>query len=924
MNNFNPVIEIDDTVIRLGESVSISDIADVSDLDGNAIETYRFFNPTGGGFFTLDGVDQGAGAYFDVDAADFSKLRYHASATVDAEEVRALVYDGERWSNEDLSTFYSVGAPSNRPVITADVSFDVVGNEKVLMSEQFSALDPDGYPIIRYRFRESKTNSYSGHMEVDGTKIAQGQWVTVNASKLETAFYVAGSRLQSEDVWVRAFDGTKWSSVSKINANSLRNANRPIVTTSDFTIRSETSVNLIDTFELRDEDASTAKAYRFWDTRGPKLGVDNSGFIEVDGRRKQAGRWIQIAAEDMGNARFVASEGALTEKIRVRAYDGKFWSTIKTVEFESLPDPTLEVEDNVVLDEFESIPITDVIVRQSDEGPRIVDYEMIDMNDDPLSGYLELDNNRLDAGVIHNFDQDEFSRLNFVAGADHKRAWDEVKVRANNRSGVNDFFVGEWKNMNFFSEPNSFTSLIMPNASEDELNSWHDHIAGGAGGRMRLTYSFMQRIPIYYIDGSGPDFPAGADELPNPVPNANQRDSIRKAFQVFGELLDVDFVEVSDNFLDPVSNTTGGILRFGTYFEDVPVLAFAYPPADPGFAPFGGDIWINNFYTSNVLSIGPDSQSFLTILHEMGHTLGQNHPHEQEFGKTILSPEIDNDGVTVMSYVGNPNGTAARSPMLYDMRFLGEIYGYNPETRTGDDTYSWNSVRFSDLVYDAGGDADVIDASNQVLGATITLQEGQYSSIGAVQDNVVIAFGTTIENATGTLRADVITGNEVENILRGLGGDDVLTSAGGNDQMFGGSGDDRYIYNIGDAHDIIDEEKMAGRDILEIRMGETFGVEDFGGSFVSRRSGPNQLDLEIGILTDGDEVNAPSGSCTLKNQLWGGSRIESLRHFNNDGTLSGPSIDLTSVFVQSNSNWTAFAPTNINGQYGRLVAPVTS
>lgn len=906
MNNFDPTVDVDDAIIRLGDSVAISSITSVFDQDGNPIETYRFFNPNGGGFFTVDGVDQGSGAYFDVDAADIAKLRYHAGATVGNEVIRARVYDGGRWSNEVTATFYSVTAPTRRPVVDGVTRFDVVAYEKVKLSDYFSASDPDGYPIIRYKFKDNNVKNRGGQLEVNGTRRKQGEWVYVRADRLDTVYYYGALNQHNENILVRAFDGTKWSPVERIAAETTRNANRPIIANSTFTIRSETSVGLIDTFDVRDEDMSTMKKYSFLDTKR----TDTSGYIEVNGVKKDAGKWVTINAEDMANAKFIASQGADIEKVRVRAWDGKFWSRIRTIEFKSLPDPAVNVVDNIVLDEFEEIQMTDIVTGQADEGPRIVDYEFVDMNSNPLSGYMELDGNRLAAGVVHNFSQQELQRLKFIGGANHFRAHDEIKVRANNRAGVNDFFVGEWKNINIFTEPNASTSLIMPDASEDGRNTWHDWISPQANGKLRVTYSFMQQLPWYYGD-PGPDEPDGALI----VLNQNQRNSVRTALSRFSDLLNVDIVEVSDNYIDPNTGADGGMLRFGAYFDDVPILAFAYPPDDTVNVPWGGDIWINNFFPDNVLSVGPDSQSFLTLMHEIGHTFGAAHPHEPQAGKTVLSANIDSDGITVMSYASNPNGTAARNLMLYDAMFLGESYGFNPTTRTGDDTYSWNSVRFQDMIYDVDG-IDTVDASNQTNGAVINLTQGQYSSIGAVNDNVVIAYGTYIENAIGTNLDDVINGNELDNVIRGGNGDDTLRGAGGDDTIHGGRGDDTYVYEVGDRHETYDEQKLTGRDSIEVHLGNRFGLDSFSEDVSFQRLG---RDLLVEFKTDGDDFR--SGSVLIKNQIWGGSRIESLKFMNDDGTQSGVTIDLTSVFVQSSANSTSFQATGVRGQYGFLVTP---
>ena len=907
MNNFDPTIDLSDSVVGLGNSIPFSSIAIVNDLDGDAIETYRLFDPANGGFFTLDGVNQSSGAYFDVAATDIGNLRYHASSSVNSEEIRAMVYDGARWSSEAIATLYSVSAPISRPVVDAQNALSVVANEKVLLSDYFTASDPDGYPIIRYKFKDTRVSNQGGYVESRGRASKQGEWTYVPASRLDTAFYVGASRLENETLLVRAFDGSKWSVAERITAGTTRNANRPLVTTFRSSVRSETSAALLDTFEVRDEDGSTMKSYRFLNTKR------NGGYVEIDGVRQESNRWVTITPDQMANARFVAADTFVEQDVRIRVYDGKFWSKINTVNFQSIPDPILDVRDEVVLDEAESIPVTDFILGQADDGPRIVAYDLIDTNNSDLSGYFELDNVRLEADVVHRVTEREFDRLRFVGGRDHARRVDTIKIRGDYGAGGSDSFAGEWKNVHLYTEPHAVTSFIMEDFDADQMNTWSDHIAPKPNGRLEITYSFPVSLPIYYLDGTI-DPPEG----PIPSTNENQRNSIRKAFQLYGELLDVDFVEVNDTYVDPYDGSVGGMFRFQTYFEDSLVLAFAYPPADKVTEPWGADIWINNFWFENVLSLGPDSNSFLTLTHEIGHGMGMAHPFEAGSGaglKTVLSPAIDNDGITVMSYTPNPNGTSARNLMLYDALWLQQVYGANPDTRTGDDTYLWNDIRFQDLIYDAGGE-DVIDTSNQTRSVTINLLQGQPSSIGFVDDNVSIAFGTVIENAIGTGQGDTITGNEVSNKIWGGGGDDLIAGGGGDDFFYGGAGADTYFYEASDGHSVIDEMKSAGRDAIVVRNSEILGLDDFTEDISFQVHG---RDLLVEFKTDGDDFR--SGSLLIKNQKWSGSRVETLRILNNDGSQSGVDIDLSSVFVQTGSASQSFVPTGTRGTFGFLVSP---
>lgn len=52
-----------------------------------------------------------------------------------------------------------------------------------------------------------------------------------------------------------------------------------------------------------------------------------------------------------------------------------------------------------------------------------------------------------------------------------------------------------------------------------------------------------------------------------------------------------------------------------------------------------------------------------------------------------------------------------------------------------------------------------------------------------------------IENVSGSDFADRITGNLLDNVLRGRGGDDTLSGAAGRDTLWGGQGADRFVFS---------------------------------------------------------------------------------------------------------------------------------
>ena len=302
--------------------------------------------------------------------------------------------------------------------------------------------------------------------------------------------------------------------------------------------------------------------------------------------------------------------------------------------------------------------------------------------------------------------------------------------------------------------------------------------------------------------------------------------ALENAFEAWSSVIDLSFVQVDEGDNENI--------EYFLYNDNAGSLGWHYLPTSFGAYGTHAGAFNSNGYGWDAEGLSEGGLGYSTILHEIGHGIGLDHPHDATFLASVfpgVGSAFDDFGVnnqnqeifTVMSYNSNwaehfdwniYYGNAS-TPMALDIAAAQFIYGMNDSHNSNNDTYylpnldsdyiSWKCI------WDTGG-TDLISGANSSLGCEIWLTDadlvgtfagGRVSvnrdvslSISAqtsVQGGFTIANGVLIENAIGSNFDDLIYGNDSDNSISGLSGDDILAGFLGADILNGNEGDDTFL-----------------------------------------------------------------------------------------------------------------------------------
>jgi serralysin len=214
---------------------------------------------------------------------------------------------------------------------------------------------------------------------------------------------------------------------------------------------------------------------------------------------------------------------------------------------------------------------------------------------------------------------------------------------------------------------------------------------GGEGTPATVTYSFPPAGAHWDLSAYGRPYAENEPLTFTPF-DANQQTAARAALTLWSEVANISFVEIDESAnLDNV-----GDIRFGNSgaVTNSSSAAWAWTPYDgPPYAnyPENGDVWFDITYQPN-LELQPGEFGFSTMIHEIGHAIGLDHPFADAPGELAVPAAQANQRYSIMAY--NLYGGAtieAYAPMLYDIAAIQYLYGANMETGKGDDVYQFGT-----------------------------------------------------------------------------------------------------------------------------------------------------------------------------------------------------------------------------------------
>ena len=407
-----PVTVAPDFSALRGQNIAAVNLFSVTDLDGDAITKYQFWDSTAdsaSGHWVVNGVAQGANVAIDVTAAQLSSTTFQGGTLSDDLWVRAN--DGIIWG---AWTEFHVNPAVNHAPVASAADYAPTHNQNILASALFSVSDADNDPTAAYQFWDSTVDTASGHWVVNGVAQGANIAIDVTAAQLSSTTFQSGSL--SDDLWVRASDGFSWGAWTEFHVNPVNHA--PVAGAADYAPTHNQNIPASALFSVSDADNDPIAAYQLWDSTADSA----SGHWVVNGGAQGANVAIDVTAAQLSSTTF--QSGSLSDDLWVRASDGLAWGAWK--EFHVNPavnhTPVASAADFAPTHNQNILASALFSISDADNDP-IAAYQLWDSTADSASGHWVVNGVAQGSNVTIDVAASQLSSTTFQSGSLSDDLW---------------------------------------------------------------------------------------------------------------------------------------------------------------------------------------------------------------------------------------------------------------------------------------------------------------------------------------------------------------------------------------------------------------------------------------------------------------------------------------------------------------------
>jgi hypothetical protein len=217
-NANRPVVGEDDRIVRAGEMVSITDLFDAFDPDGNTLKTFSFRDTHHlGGHLLFQGQMVAPKTWLTVTAAQLDQVFFVGASTAWSENLFVRVNDGKWDSNLALFNIRTVVPP------VLETGFQVVEDQQIVNVAPLVTRADNGQPITQYRIIHIPDSGSTGSFRLGDETLFSNVEYTMTPAQLNVLQYQGGGwdRPSQDYLLIQANNGTFASEWQRVDMRTM-------------------------------------------------------------------------------------------------------------------------------------------------------------------------------------------------------------------------------------------------------------------------------------------------------------------------------------------------------------------------------------------------------------------------------------------------------------------------------------------------------------------------------------------------------------------------------------------------------------------------------------------------------------------------------------------------------------------------------